>query len=401
LKFHFGSVRDDSWLCKSTFKIFGLLFFLTFEGLGYADDPLPDGSVEQQRPGFLSIEPVYYGELFTNARGGKSTNGATQYQGLLDLGVSLDLERAGSELPGSLFLLAQNTQGRGLSQDFIGDTQVISNIDSFDNIMQVSEYWWESRWIDDKMMLRIGKQEFNTEFQRIEGAEQFIQSTFGLSPSTAFPTYPDQSMGAVALYQLRDELVLKVGLWSAFARGSSLGFSDSDSFLAVGELERRYALLDGQLPGIFAVGALYESDGEVDGEPVSAVREYFIQGEQSLYRESPEEEANNQGLAVFAGYYPRIRGEQVILESIGDSAVAGLTYTGLLSGRDEDVVGLGVAWAELYQGGTNRELVTEVFYRANWSKRMSIQPDLQYISSPSGIFRDALAVGVRVEVRPW
>ena len=29
----------------------------------------------------ITVEPIYYGEVFTNARGGLSTNGATKYNG--------------------------------------------------------------------------------------------------------------------------------------------------------------------------------------------------------------------------------------------------------------------------------------------------------------------------------
>jgi len=55
-------------------------------------------------------------------------------------------------------------------------------------------------------------------------------------------------------------------------------------------------------------------------------------------------------------------------------------------------------WAELYQGGTNQETVFEFFYKAELTPRISLQPDLQYIVTPSGIHRDALAVGVRFQV---
>ena len=55
-------------------------------------------------------------------------------------------------------------------------------------------------------------------------------------------------------------------------------------------------------------------------------------------------------------------------------------------------------WAELFQGGTNQETVFELFYKAEITPRIRIQPDLQYIATPSGIHRDALAVGVRFEV---
>jgi porin len=347
----------------------------------------------------ISFEAAYCGEVFTNARGGISTKDATRYQGLLDLLLTIDFERLRSPVPGKFVMLAQNTHGRGLTTDFVGDTQVLSNIDSFNNIMQVGEYWWESGWLDYQVTIRLGKQDFNTEFQCIEGAEYFIQSTFGLSPSTAFPTYPDQSMGAVALAKLGDSVHLKAGTWNIFAEGGTWGFSGSDSMLFIGELERTYSLAGGELPGIVAIGALYESAGMIDGQRISPVQEYYIQFEQSLYRECPCEEEPGQGLAVFGGYYPRFPGDQRSIESIGDSSVVGITYTGLLPGRDEDVLGIGIAWAELFQGGTNRETVTEFFYRALLTPRVSLQPDVQYIASPSGIYRDALAVGVRFEIR--
>ena len=364
-----------------------------------ADVTVEDGEEQWHPERSVSFEAAYYGEVFTNARGGISAKDATQYSGLLDLLLTIDFERLRAPVPGKFVMLAQNTHGRGLTEDFVGDTQVLSNIDSFDNIMQVGEYWWESGWLDGQVVIRLGKQDFNTEFQCIDGAESFIQSTFGLSPSTAFPTYPDQSMAAVALVQLGNSVQLKAGAWSAFARGGTWGFSGNDSMLFVGELERGHSLAGGELPGIMAIGALYESAGMIDGQRVSPVHEYYFQFEQVLYRECPCEEESGQGLAMFGGYYPRFPGEQRSVKAIGDSSVVGVTYTGLLPGRDEDVLGIGIASAELFQGGTHRETVTEFFYRALLTPRVSLQPDVQYIASPSGIYRDSLAVGVRFELR--
>jgi carbohydrate-selective porin OprB len=354
---------------------------------------------KQEQTQFISIDPTYYGEFFTNAKGGKSTNDATQYAGLLDLGVTFDLGQSTPENPSFLFLLIQNTHGRGLTEDFIGDTQVISNIDSFDNVMQIGEYWWESHWLDDQMTLRLGKQDLNSEFQRIDRAEYFIQSTFGLSPSTAFPTYPDQAVGAVVLLRLQDSLKWKLGAWNAFVTEGIWGYSNNDAFLVVSELEYTYSLWEQSLPGTVAIGALYESEGQIDGQSVSAVREYYLQGEQVLYKPHPFDDASTRGLAFFSGYYPRFPGNQPIAKSIGDSAVAGFTYTGLHASREHDVIGVGIAWSELFQGGTNQEMATELFYRAQWSSHLSVQPDIQYISSPSGIYKDAIAVGIRMELR--
>jgi porin len=316
---------------------------------------------------------------------------------LLDLPLAFDFEKMFLPVPGRFFLLAQNTHGRGLTDDFVGDTQVLSNIDSFDNIMRVSECWWEFDLLENHVTVRLGKQDVNTEFLFVDLATDFIQSTFGLSPSTAFPTYPDPSMGAIVLAKLSESWKLKAGVWDAFSSGGNWGFSGNDTVLLIGELEYTYALF-GTLPGTVAVGAVYESAGELSGEPISPVQEYILQLEQQLYREYSCDEEDNQGLAIFAGYYPRFPGSQVAAESFGDSFIAGLVYTGLIPFRDKDVLGVGAAWAELFQGGTNQETVFELFYKSQITSRIAVQPDLQYITTPSGIQRDALALGVRFEV---
>ena len=348
--------------------------------------------------GCVSVEPVYYGEIFTNVRGGLANRRAMRYQALLDLPITVDLEKIQSCLPGKFVLLGQNTHGRGLTEDIVGDTQVLSNIDSFKNVTRVSEYWWEFNLSDETLTVRLGKQDVNTEFFFIEVAADFIQSTFGLTPSTAFPTYPDQSMAAVVLAQLTDSWRLKFGVWDAFSAGGNWGFSGNDAVLVIGELEKQYTLLDGSLPGTFVIGAVYEAAGELSGESVSAVHEYIVQLEQQIYQENCCNEEDNQGLSVFAGYYPRSPGRLITADSIGDSLVAGFVYQGLIPSHDEDVVGAAVSWVELFQGGTNREMVFEFFYKAQISPHFSLQPDLQYIATPSGIYRDALAAGVRFEM---
>jgi len=175
---------------------------------------------------------------------------------------------------------------------------------------------------DSVVTVRLGKQDINTEFLLIDKAEDFIQSTFGLSPSTAYPTYPASSIAAVALIQINEHRKLKTGLWDAFASGGGWGFSGNDSVVAIGELECSYALAEGALPGVFAVGAVYESAGVIEGVPVSPIHEYIIQLEQLIYREGYGNDDAIQGPGVFAGYYPLFPGSQISPSSIGDSFVA-------------------------------------------------------------------------------
>ncbi|MHC4544146.1 MAG: carbohydrate porin, partial [Planctomycetota bacterium] len=79
----------------------------------------------------------------------------------------------------------------------------------------------------------------------------------------------------------------------------------------------------------------------------------------------------------------------------------GLSYVGLLPGRDEDITGIGLAqalWSDRMDGFT-RESAIELFYKAQLTEFMSIQPDIQYIANPGGeTTDDAIVLGIRAKL---
>jgi porin len=367
---------------------------------GHEHGELPDASEEAIESSLLTglfpdespltVESVYYGEVFSNTRGGISTNDATRYYGLLDLAFTLDLEQGG--IPGQFFVLAQNTHGRGLTEDFIGDFQTLSNIDAFDDIAQVSEYWWEFPVLEDRLSVRLGKQDVNTEFVLLDTASDFIQSSFGISPVVGLPTYPETSAAAVLLAQVTSSLNLRVGVWDGAPDGSQWGFSGSGSTFLIGEIEYSWGSEE-TLAGSIDLGVTYLSSGLASpGDPISRVAAGYVQMEQLIFRECDCEEGSVQGLAGFV--QASAAHDEAVVE-VKDGFQTGLLYRGLLSNRDDDVVGLGFSRVWLNLGGTGRETTTELFYKAQVTPRLWLQPDLQYTGSPSGIYRDSLAVGVR------
>ena len=107
-----------------------------------------------------------------------------------------------------------------------------------DQMMDESKTCWDdsNEWglLDDGVTLRLGKQDVNTEFLLVEMAEDFIQSSFGLSPSSAgLPTYPDPGMAAVLLRQLTDQTRFKLGIWDGLASGGSWGSSGNEVILLI------------------------------------------------------------------------------------------------------------------------------------------------------------------------
>ncbi len=341
----------------------------------------------------VHMEPVYWGEVFSNTRGGISSRNATQYEGLLDLALIADLEKLGAPWQGEFFILGQSTHGRGLTEDFVGDSLVLSNIDSLGNRTQISEYWCEFHFRDDDIRVRLGKQDVNAEFLVVDLAGDFIQSGFGISPHLAVPTYPDASAGVVVMADLTDKLQGKVGVWDGVPDGRNWGFSGTGITLTAGELEYRYELADGHLPGAIDGGVLYLSAGEVSpGDFRPQGWGIFLDFEQILWREVVWDDNDTQGLGCFVQYSNAAPDEEVgFPEYLG----VGLVYEGILPGRDDDGLGVGVAATRLNAGGRNCETVVEWYYKAAIRPGMVVQPDVQYIASPSGVYRDALAVGFR------
>lgn len=360
----------------------------------------------EQRPIFswldsdngISLKPTYYGEVFTNAHGGIATKNSTHYEGLLDLLLSVDFEKMQLPIPGRVSLLAQNTHGRGLTQDYIRATQIISNIDSFDNMTQISELWWEFGLFDNNITIRLGKQDLNTEFLIMDSASDFINSAFGLSPSAGLPSYPNPSPAAVLLTDLTPSLGFKFGLWDAFRSNGNGIFSRNGAALFISELEYKYTTPSSQLPGQISVGMTYETSGNVPAGTIPRAFGFYIQFEQLLFREANSTESKPQGLSFFAQHFPTNTSGNSPFPAIPEDGLAGFTYTGLLRGCDDDVAGVGVGWVKLEQGGTDQELMVELFYKAKVNSTMTIQPDIQYINTPSGIHPDALLVGIRVQL---
>ncbi|QDV50647.1 carbohydrate porin [Gimesia fumaroli] len=345
----------------------------------------------------VTVTPIYYGELFTNAHGGIATNGSTQYEGLLDLSLDFDFEKMDLAIPGRAALLFQNTHGRGLDQ-FVGATQLISSIDSYDNITQISELWWELDFFDEAVTFRIGRQDISTEFITMETAGDFINSAFGLSPSAGLPSFPAPSPALIMMTDLSDSITFKAGLWDAYRSNERGIFSQNGSVLYIAEFEYRYTTARNGLPGKFSAGVTYETPGEVPAGAIPRSFGYYLQIEQMLYREADSTDDNPQGLSVFAQHYPTETNGNSPFPEIPQDGLAGFAYTGLLRGRDEDVIGAGIGWVELNQGGTDEELMVEVFYKAQINDNLSIQPDLQYINTPSGLYPSALAAGIRFQL---
>lgn len=361
----------------------------------------------------LTFEITYMADFFSLMRGGVDTEKSFQYYGLFDLGVTLDTGQLGWWENGTFFVNFVANHGTELSERYIGDLQVANNADAPD-ALRLYEFWYEHTLFDERVRLKFGKMDVNSDFAAGVYRDEFIHSSPGFSPTIPMVSYPDTTLGVVLFVEPSDWLYLGAGVYDALGTSNRTGFDTAfdppgDSFTIV-ELGFRPMLnLFGQedLPGQYSVGGFYHGgewpiffndlDGRLPARSETGNSGIYVTFDQLILRESHDTE-DEQGLGLFFqfGWSPSDRNE--IHKHYG----GGFQYYGPLPTRDEDVFGLGlqhITVSNELQSLEDRfsETAVELFYRVQMTDWLSIKPDLQYIAKPGGDGRDAWVAGVRVE----
>ncbi len=350
----------------------------------------------------IDIEMVYTGETFSNLRGGLNTSGASEYRSNFDMTLTADAEKFGLR-PGSIFIYTQLGHGMGITEKHVGDAQTLSNLDAC-NFFQVSEYWIEQLFFDRQLRIKVGKQDSNIDFVAVDYGEDFIGSSFAVIPTIPMPTFCDPGLGVAAFWEPEDWISLGAGYYEGDPKGSTSGFNTAfgnhGGSFTIGELALKTSFgAQKDLPGTYRFGGWYHSSDfeevgdDADTDVFAGNHGFYLAFDQMLYHEQND---SDQGLGTFFqfGWAPENRNE------IDRYFGIGLSYVGLLTGRDEDITGIGLAqalWSNRMDDVT-RETAIELFYKAQLTEFMSIQPDIQYIANPSGNGDDALAFGVRFEI---
>ncbi len=324
-----------------------------------------------------------------------------RYAGLTDVVLSLDTTGAGWWRGGNFSVVLQNVRGGDISA-VVGDAQGISNIVGPPGTRFV-EYFLVQEFAAGKAMLKVGKQDANADFVVSEGGGEFINSSFGIIPTVPLPTFPAPALGLMGAWQPSERIRFKAGVWDgapALGSGSmTTAFDGSGGTVAAAGVELQ-AFGGRILPGTYRLGVWQHNEVElgadarlaVDEEPVASADGIYFTIDQGLWRRGSRE------LAFFAQGGWGEADRSAFSRYFG----GGLTLSGPIRGRDDDLLGIGIAHAEL--GDVERpsdyathETIVELFYRFPVAPWMSLRPDLQWVERPGGDEGSALVVGLRVE----
>lgn len=333
----------------------------------------------------FQLSASYKGDFVHNFKGGIAT-GST-YLGLADLFLAFDTERAGWWKGGELLVHGANTHGGEPTAELVGDFQGISNIEAGNHTF-LYELWYRQKFFN--ITATAGLQDLNVEFANSDVSALFLNSSFGINSviatNFAAPIFPVTKPGITLGAAITKRLTLK----SAFYKGCPVDFEANpynlnwnanyqEGLLVISEGQYLWTgkrNRDNLLKGGFFFHQ-YCPNGETEGEQTDhliKVNGVYLLGEHQLSLNENE----GEGLKIF--YQGAFSSGNDNFGYFG----AGFSYTGLLSSKGSDVLGLAFSNGLRRDGYGNNEISYEFTYKVQVSDQIYIQPDLQYVVHPGG-----------------
>lgn len=374
------------------------------------------GDARSQLAEAFTVEAAYTGEVWTNAAGG--LNQGTGYLDNYDLALSIDAEAAWGWTGANFFFYMLGNTDSTLSERFIGDIQTVSNIDT-DGAVKLYEAWYEQELFGGGMAIKFGLYDLNSEFDAKEVGSLFINSSHGIGADFSQAgengpsIFPSTSLSVRALVYLSQNWFIQVAALDGVPGDpdhpgrTAIKLGGGDGLLLVSELDYLNELGTKIGIGTWRFTSRFDDVYKMDefGDPLSHKGNWgvYILAEAQLFGE-PDDAA--QGLSAYARFGIADKDVNQFDRFIG----AGLVYTGLFPGREEDQLGIAIAIADNgkpylaaerlnFMFAKEREYGFELTYSMTFLDRIMLQPDVQYIVNPSmdPAMGNAWVLGLRVQ----
>ena len=335
-----------------------------------------------------------------------TARGATALLGHVDAAVTLDSHKLGLWDGTTLYILGQNNHGSGINAH-VGSGQPVTNLEA-DPYTQLTELFVEQTLFDDRLRLRVGKQDANRDFGTPRFGGNFINNNFGMFPTSPLPSYPSTGLGAIAIGKPVDWLLAKLAIYEGSPEIGGLGlttaFRDGGGYTVAGSAAATHTFgADSRHGGTTTVGAWRQAVdvpelGVADPRTFDSNAGVFFQHDERIYLH-PADAGDPRGLTLIVRLSWARPDRTPVTRYAGGSAA----WHGL-GPRSNDTVGVGVGYFRLAEpvggaAGPLDEWFVEAFYKLRLTSFISLQPDLQWFRHPGGDGADALVAGVRLKLK--
>lgn len=350
----------------------------------------------------VTIDAIYATEWFAATSSARAETGA-RWLGHADLALTVDTGKAFARWPGGkLYVLGQNNHGTGIN-DVVPSATQISNLENTPNAYtQLTEAFLEQSVADDRIVVRLGKQDANRDFGTPRYGGNFLNNNFGMFPTAPLPSYPTTGLGAALIVTPVAWLATKLAIYEGNPKVGSYGFDTAFAHGAtatvIGGLAatRHYGAADRD-EGTTSVGVWHQTGtfATVDprDDPARTYRGdtgFFVQHDEHLYLH-PEAKDDPRGLNVIARF-GWAQAERTAIARFLDVSIA---WHGI-GGRHDDTVGIG---AGSFTVAVGDEVFGEVFYKLRFTSFISVQLDVEAYRHPGGAGPDALLAGGRLKLK--
>jgi porin len=368
------------------------------------------------------------------------------YNGLLDIGTDIDLEKLVGWKGGHFHVNAFHPHGENGSANYVGDIGTFSNIEAYDT-WRLYELWLEQSFFKGRFSIRAGQVTFDSEFAVLDAyGGLFVQSGFGAPTASSvnlpLPVYPNAAPGIRLRIEPIDGFSIQAAVFDGnvapgltpdpspnaavsteFNRhGRHWALRPDEGALFVGEISYRFnpppeeelsatrTTADARplgapadpvnpqrgLAGSYEAGFLYHTDGFADiynaaltdlGSSLAPPTARDRGANYAIYLNIEQEiwrepGTEDGGLGAFAHAVWMPPNRNYLEFSIE----GGLYYHGLIPSRDRDALGLGVAYIRI------SDQVADAVNAANRQDRTACRrPD----------FEATLELVYRYQVAPW
>ncbi|MCX5696328.1 MAG: carbohydrate porin [Candidatus Omnitrophica bacterium] len=380
----------------------------------------------------VDISGSYVIDLLTNVTGGIREH-RFRYDSSMGLDINVNLEKTYGLKGLQFHVSGVYRQGKNLADD-IGNRFPPSSIYGSEEARLYNLYL-EQAMFSDKVSLKVGRLGTGDDFAQSPLYWTFLTNSIDGCPITLpinffFSVYPTATWGARLKVSPVSAFTWKGGIYHQDskvgrneAHGADFTWRSNKGLLFIQEfsfLPNQYKEAKG-LPGNYKLGFFYstgrfndlyrdENSNSYALTGLAQKRRYgnyglYFHADQMLYREpnSPD-----QG---FTPFFVLVLQPSDVNE-IPFFIDSGLTYKGLIPGRDQDVSGIGFAYGK-WSRDLNKhqndsgdapqkyEMVIETTYKIALNQWLYLQPDIQYIINPKGgnqDTNDALVMGARVGI---
>lgn len=360
------------------------------------------------------LQAAYRADVLYNASGGLKTGAAYVDNATFTISGALSALSAADDESFLVTLLYNNPAT--FSEQYVGDLQTVSNIDA-ERGSRIYELWYEARW-NDRYSLRAGLYDLNSEFDAIDTAGFFMNSSHGIGAEYGQSGEAGPSIFPVTTIAARFEWAIDAASTLRFAlldgapgapddpTRTAIHFSSDEGVLATAE----YNYVTARRVRLGIGGWRYTADFDrIEGsKPSGDPLQDDGNGGLYVFADAPLFEQDD-GLAVNGFLRYGVANEKI---NIIDSYLGvGVVATGWLRYRPADQLGLAVAHARIGDpwkrevaaaGGRSEgaETSIELTYSATLNDWLRVQPNVQYIVNPAAdaSLKNALVLGLQFEV---